>query len=97
MSKTRKNYTLEFKQEAVKLAKKVGCTKAGTDLGVHRDSIRRWANALNASKNGNNPSGAPVNAEVRRLLKENGYLKKINEVLKKSTAIFSNDHMRDLR
>ena len=31
MSKTRKNYTLEFKQEAVKLAKKVGCTKAGTD------------------------------------------------------------------
>ena len=44
MAKTRKNYTLEFKQEAVKLAKKVGCTKAGADLGVHRDSIVCAAN-----------------------------------------------------
>ena len=97
MSKTRKKYTLEFKQEAVKLAEKVGFAKAGADLGVHEDNIRRWAKALKASKNGKGPSNASVDAENRRLRKEIGYLKKINEVLKKSTAILSIDHMSDLR
>ena len=35
--------------------------------------------------------------EVRRLKKENGYLKEINKVLKKSTAIFSAEHMGGLK
>jgi len=35
--------------------------------------------------------------ENRRMAKEIGYLKEINKVLKKSTAIFSRDHMGDLK
>jgi len=35
--------------------------------------------------------------EVGRLQKENGYLKEINKVLKKSTAIFSSDHLGGLK
>lgn len=51
MSKTRRKYNPEFKREAVKLAKKVGFTKAGSELGVHQDNIRRWAKTLKSKKN----------------------------------------------
>ena len=101
MSKTRKKYTPEFKQEAVKLAKEVGFSQAGSELGVHHDNIRKWSKKLESSKQEDSSSSpnsrASLEAENRRLRKENGYLKKINEVLKKSTAIFSKDHIGGLK
>ena len=89
MSKTRKKYTPEFKQEAVKLAEKVGFTKAGTDLGVHDDNIRRWAKVLKANKWNLHSPSRESEAEIRRLRKANSYLKKINnEVVKKHHCDF---------
>ena len=92
MSKPRKRYSKEFKDEAVKLAERVGFSKAGIELGVSSQSIRKWSEP--SLKGGMANSGQEsLEAEIKRLRKENGYLKKINEVLKKSTAIFSSDHI----
>ena len=40
--KTRKIYTEEFKQEAIKLAAKQGIPKAATELGVYEYQLYDW-------------------------------------------------------
>ena len=96
MSNYSKRYSEEFKVEAIELAKKIGVSKAEKELGVSNCTIRKWVNALeNGSQTSKPRSVSELESEIRRLRKENGYLKKINEVLKKSTAIFSNDHFID--
>ena len=44
MARQRKKYTLEFKQEAVRLVTEEGLTYAqvGLDLGVNKSTIRDW-------------------------------------------------------
>ena len=100
MKERKKEYSLEFKKEAVKLAQKVGFTQTSSDLGLHHSTIRRWQKQ--ASDSGKNTGSGPskleeVEAENRRLRKEIVYLKKIGEVLKKSVTIFSSDHIGDLK
>ena len=93
----RKKYTVEFKKEAVKLAKRVGLCQASTDLGVPYDNVRRWVQQGSGSQK-NMRSGSSyeeLEVENRRLRKENVYLKKVSDVLKKSHAIFSIDHIGD--
>lgn len=96
--KVRRTFSQEFKDEAVELAKREGISKAAKDLGVVESCIRNW------KKKNESPTEAPcqigakksyeeLEKENRRLAKEIGYLKEINKVLKKSTAIFSADHM----
>jgi transposase len=84
----RKNYTQEYKQEAVELANQVGVSRAAKDLGINEVNIRRWINEQVTPKD---ESSGDIEKENRRLRKEIEYLRKINEVLKKSTAIFSQD------
>ena len=101
MSKKVKRYSEEFKLEAVKLAERVGIPRAAAELGVTHKSISNWIAKLNpesgpkAAKS--NKSFQELEAENRRLLEEIGYIKRINEVLKKSAAIFSADQIRSLR
>ena len=102
--KTRKtrSFSQEFKQEAVNLASRIGASKAAKELDVHEASIRQWKKNLNGSTSINSTSGSKksyeeLEKENRRLAKELGYLKEINKVLKKSTAIFSADHMGGLK
>jgi transposase len=85
----RKNYTQEYKQEAVELANQVGIPQAAKDLGINAVNIRRWKDE---DKTPEAKADVDLDKEVKRLRKENEYLRKINEVLKKSTAIFSQDH-----
>jgi transposase len=96
----KRKFSEEFKLEAVELAKRVGAAKASEELGVHHTTIRKWIQKsdgvipklITVKK-----SYSDLEKENRRLLKENGYLKEINKVLKKSTAIFSSDHMGNLK
>ncbi len=96
--KGNRKYSEEFKREAVELALKVGYTTAGKDLGVNEANIRAWnsqqkKNALDPNKK----TYEEIARELKRLNKENSYLKEINKVLKKSTAIFSQDLMGDFK
>lgn len=91
----KRTFTEEFKLEAIALGKKIGNMKAARDLGIHESQIRQWKKKLDTSPESlNKKSYEELEKEVRKLSKEIGYLKEINEVLKKSTAIFSKDQLK---
>ena len=98
-SKKRKTYSPEFKAEAVKLAESTSLSHASKELGVSVGSLRNWIakSATGPTADPSKPSYADLERENRRLRREMGYLEKINTVLKKSTAIFSQDAMGDLK
>jgi transposase len=85
----KKNYTQEFKEEAVDLANRKGAAAAAEQLGINPGNIHRWKSEF---KNPIPQEDIDLEKENKRLRKEIEYLRKINEVLKKSTAIFSQDH-----
>ena len=86
----RKNFTREFKLEAIELAGRIGVAEAADKLGVGLSTLQKWKSAFNAPEKTEAPDD--LEKENKRLRKENEYLRKINDVLKKSTAIFSQDH-----
>lgn len=92
MTKKRRTYTIEFKAEAVEMAKAQGFSKTAKDLGVAPMTLRNWVDKANPDTI-NQSSETDWKKEAKRLQKENQYLKKINDVLKKSTAIFSQDEL----
>tara|TARA_Y100000590_G_C15735209_1_gene1018299 strand:+ start:2796 stop:3110 length:315 start_codon:yes stop_codon:yes gene_type:complete len=97
--KKRKYYSPEFKEEAVTRAERGGIAKTSEELGIPSDNLRRWKREkfqkpLNPKEK---PSYEDLEKENRRLKKEIGYIKDINDVLKKSTAIFSNQTMAEFR
>jgi len=96
----RRSFSIEFKAEAVELIEKISIKKASEELDITDSTLRAWRKKIQ------NPEVQPVEGkksyqqlakENRRLAKEIGYLKEINKVLKKSTAIFSRDHMGGLK
>lgn len=96
----KRKFTDEFRLEAVELAKKIGNVQAGKELDLHESLIRQWKKKFEKSSTeskSDKKSYADLERENRRLAKEIGYLKEINKVLKKSTAIFSNDQMGGLK
>jgi transposase len=96
-----KRYTKEFKLQAIKLAEKVGASKAAAELGVAPKSISDWIKKFKPESQeevmASGKSVQVLEAENRRLRKENEYLNTINDVLKKSTAIFSKDQIKGLK
>ena len=92
---TRKQYTKEFKLEAVKLAEKIGVPQAAEDLGVFPNLLYRWRKA--AQKEGveafrGHGKLTERDEELRKLRQENKVLKQEREILKKATAFFASLH-----
>lgn len=88
-----RQYTPEFKEQAVELANRIGMTKAAAQLGVHVSNIHGWKSK---KKDGlKKPSeAASLEEENRRLRKEVDELKKVNQILKRAAAFFSQDHLK---
>ena len=96
--RARRTFSEEFKREAAELAIKVGNGNASKDLGVNETQIKQWRMKFNsAAKTPGKKSYEELEKENKRLSKELYYMKEINDVLKKSTAIFSRDHMGDMK
>ena len=91
----RKNYTQEFKEEAVKLITEQGYSfaEAGRNLGVNPNLLSRWKRDIEGDLNGDlSPASAvSVQAELKRLRKENKQLKMEREILKKAAAFFAKE------
>ena len=100
----RRKYTLEFKQEAVRLVKEQDMSPAevGRDLGVDRSVIRSWVVKAEAGELISAPARASrkdvseggdldLEAEVRRLRRENAILREEREILKKATAFVAKE------
>jgi transposase len=91
----RKSFTKAFKQEAVTRLKKTdNATALALELGVRRNLLYKWAEALEkagAEKAFNGP-GRPLaqdEDELTRLRRENERLKMENAILKKADAYFA--------
>tara|TARA_B100001248_G_C27395404_1_gene465204 strand:+ start:1871 stop:2170 length:300 start_codon:yes stop_codon:yes gene_type:complete len=93
-----KKYSEEFKREAVARCEAVGPAKTCEELGIASSLLYSWKKKYGDDtlvKDPKKPSYADLEKENRRLKKELGYLDEINKVLKKSTAIFSSDHINN--
>ena len=86
----RRNYTKEFKEQAVRLAEQNGYTQTGRDLGVDRSLIRKWKNKLETNGEQAFPGkGNPQDEEVARLRRELKRAQEENEIFKKAVGIFT--------
>lgn len=98
--KTIKQFSSEFKQEAVNRSYETGIKKASEELAVGYSTLTRWRKEFTATKSKNNnskPSYEDLEKEVKKLKKEMAYVEEINRILKKSTAIFSNSQITNLK
>ena len=91
----RRNYTEEYKQEAVALVR-TGMTVAAAarDLGIPSSCLANW-NRQADTDDGKGPTDALTTeekAELRRLRKECKRLRMEREILKKATAFFAKEN-----
>ncbi len=93
--KTRRKYTQEFKVEAVKLITNQGYSfaEAGRNLGVNPNVLSRWKREIeNVEGSGLSATSAvSVQAELKRLRKENKQLRQEREILKKAAVFFAKE------
>ena len=96
MAKKRRNYTPEFKTEAVKLVTEQGYSvaEAARSLGIGENLLRNWKQALQEQGEqafpgkGNLPA---IEEELRQLRAENKRLQMERDILKKATAFFARE------
>jgi len=89
----RRKFTREFKMSAVQLVNQQGYSipEAAKSLGVDVTSLRSWITRF-SSEAGLAPSGdGAVQAELRRLRKENARLLMERDILKKAAVFFAKE------
>jgi len=96
MGRPRQPYTLEFKQEAVRLVQEENMTFAevSQDLGVDNSTVRSWCRKAEAGQlkgPGRRARTMSMEEEVAQLRRENRILKEEREILKKAAAFFARE------
>ncbi len=97
MPKTHPTYTEDFRSEAVNLLLSGGrpLKRVAVELGVSSNTLRTWRNRAASKGSATQAVGrseaalADPAAEVRRLHRENDYLRRQREILKKAMSILS--------
>jgi len=90
----RRNYSAEFKREAVALANQPGVTKSqiARELDINPNMITRWQREMTA--NGSKAflgQGVARDEELATLKRENNRLRKERDFLKEAAAFFASD------
>ena len=98
-TKTRKNYTAEFKREAVRLITDEGykASEAARSLDINANMLRRWIQKARDESDSAFPGKGnlkPKDEKMRLLERENQRLRRERDILKKAVAIFSEDPHR---
>ena len=92
MATDRRNYTEEFKREAVRLMETSGqpVAQLARDLGINDNNLYRWRGLYgNRSQDSTNGSVSEMEAELKRLRRENEVLRQERDILKKAMSIVS--------
>jgi transposase len=92
----RQDYPKEFRDDAVNLVIEKGynCSEVGRRLGINHSNVSRWVREYrngqqDRAQGGLSPS--EIEAENRRLRKENKRLLMEREILKKAAAFFAKE------
>ncbi len=92
--KTRKQYTPEFKAEAVKLVLEQGLSRAqaARDLGVPESVLGRW---VQLAERDQQPGALTIGEreELKQLRKQVRVLRTEREILKKAAAFFAKESL----
>ena len=97
MGRTRRGFTPEYKDEAVKLVINTGRTVAtvARELGINEATLGRWVNAFRvraaAGEAGHGGLSETERAELLRLRRENSDLKLDRAFLKKASLFFAQE------
>lgn len=87
-----KQYTKEFKEEAVALVLEQGYSvaQAADSLGIKTSLLYKWKEKIEADKEGQDMTGNE-REELKRLRKEVKELRMEKEILKKASAFFAKE------
>jgi len=90
--RTRKNYTEDFKHDAVALVTEQGyrVSEAARSLEIGDNLLRRWKREFETEDPGERLS-LDEREELKRLRKENRMLRMEKEILKKASAYFAKE------
>jgi len=90
--RTYKQYTKEFKEEAVALVRGQGYSvpEAAKSLGIASNMLYRWKESFEAQLEGKVLS-EDERGELKQLRKENKNLRMEKEILKKASAFFAKE------
>lgn len=90
--KTRRRYTAEYKEEAVKLVTEEGysISQAARNLDINANLLARWKQDL-TRKPGEDELSTSEKEELKQLRAEVHRLKLEKEILKKATAFFARE------
>lgn len=91
MSKKRKQYTPEFKREAVQLwqSSDKAAAEIEEDLGISHGLLYRWKRELYNQTATEADGSAAESDELRRLKRELALVRQERDILKKAVGIFS--------
>ena len=94
--RTRRKFTAEFKDDAVSLVLEQGysCAEVARRLDVPENNVNRWVRKCRErleSESADGLSHEQLEAELKRLRKENKRLEMEREILKKAAAFFANE------
>lgn len=90
---TRRTFTDEFKQEAVRMVLDQGLSvsEAARRLGIHSTLLTKWKKGYQGSSKPRAHAPTALEEENRRLRTENERLRMEREILKKATAFFAKE------
>ena len=87
------SYSIQFKQDAVKLAveSEQSVAKTARDLGVNANTLYTWIYKYDQSKPSTvkNAGAEHPHEELKRLRRDNKLLKEERDILKKAAAYFA--------
>jgi transposase len=94
--RSRRKFTQEFKDDAVSLVTDQGysCAEVARRLGVSANNVNRWVREYrerNEIESADGLSREEMQAELKRLRKENKRLEMERDILKKAAAFFANE------
>ena len=102
MTRKRRTFTPEFKQEAASLVLDQGysITQASLSLGVVESVLRKWVKQLTEERQGVTPKGKAMTPEQQRIQELEERCRRLEmekTILKKATALLMSDELNRTR
>ena len=91
---SRRQYTVDYKAQAVSLAESLGVAGAARKLGISANTLANWTRKPSSAapvNGGVRRSVSELEAELSRLRAENATLRAERDFLKKTTAFFAKE------